>query len=107
LMDMSSGIFQVFSMEVVPKDRRGLANSSYQASYQVAWAVSAPLGGLVIVHLGYPPIFITAAACYLLSIAVLWGCFGRGRRRQFEQKGGTEEVKDHCSNRHCNSVTSS
>jgi len=107
LMDMSSGIFQVFSMEAVPKDRRGLANSSYQASYQVAWAVSAPLGGLVIVHLGYPPIFITAAVCYLLSIAVLWGCFGRGRRRQFEQKGGTEEVKDHCSNRHCNSVTSS
>ena len=107
LMDMSSGIFQVFSMEAVPKDRRGLANSSYQASYQVAWAVSALLGGLVIVHLGYPPIFITAAVCYLLSIAVLWGCFGRGRRRQFEQKGGTEEVKDHCSNRHCNSVTSS
>jgi len=92
LMDMSTGIFQVFSMEAVPKDRRGLANSSYQAAFQVPWALAAPLGGLVIVHLGYPPIFITAAVCYLLSITVLWGCFGRGRRRQFEQKGGTEEI---------------
>ena len=76
LMDMSVGIFQVFSMEAVPEDRRGLANSSYQASFQVPWALAAPLGGLVIVHLGYPPIFIAAAVCYLLSIAVLWGNFG-------------------------------
>jgi MFS family permease len=92
LMDMSMGIFQVFSMEAVPKDRRGLANSSYQAAFQVSWALAAPLGGLVIVHLGYPPIFIAAAVCYLLSIVVLWGNFGRGRRRQFEQRGGTEEI---------------
>ena len=92
LMDMSTGIFQVFSMEAVPRDRRGLANSSYQAAFQVSWALAASLGGLMIVHLGYPPIFIAAAVCYLLSIAVLWGCFGRGRRRQFEQRRGTEEI---------------
>jgi len=77
LMDMSSGIFQVFSMEAVPQQHRGLANSSYQASYQVAWALTAPLGGLIIVRLGYPPIFVVAAVCYLLSIATLWACFGR------------------------------
>ncbi len=115
-MDMSIGIFQFFSMEVVPKDRRGLANSSYQASFQVPWALAAPLGGLVIVHLGYPPIFIAAAVCYLLSIVILWGKFGRRKRRQFEQREemDTEEiteyapdVKDQCSTRHHNSVTSS
>src|SRR5216683_1748672 len=77
LMDMSSGIFQVFSMEAVPQQHRGLANSSYQASYQVAWALTAPLGGLIIVRLGYPPIFVAAAVCYLLSIATLWTYFGR------------------------------
>jgi len=76
LMDMSTGIFQVFSMEAVSKPHRGLANSSYQASFQVAWALAAPLGGLVIVHLGYPPVFVAATVCYLLSIGVLWGNFG-------------------------------
>ncbi len=79
LMDMSSGIFQVFSMEAVPQQHRGLANSSYQASYQVAWALTAPLGGLIIVRLGYPPIFVAAAVCYLLSIVILWTCFGRAK----------------------------
>src|SRR6266700_2650778 len=43
LMDMSVGIFQVFSMEVAPVQHRGLANSSYQASFQIAWALMAPL----------------------------------------------------------------
>lgn len=80
LMDMSSGIFQVFSMEAVPQQHRGLANSSYQASFQVAWALTAPLGGLIIVRLGYPPIFVAAAVCYLLSIAILWTCFGHAKR---------------------------
>jgi MFS family permease len=77
LMDMSNGIFQVFSMEAVSRQHRGLANSSYQASFQVAWALTAPLGGLIIVRLGYPPIFVAAAVCYLLSICILWTCFGR------------------------------
>jgi MFS family permease len=90
LMDMSNGIFQVFSMEVVPQDRRGVANSSYQASFQVPWALAAPLGGLVIVHIGYLPIFIVAAVCYVLSIAVLWGNFGRGKGRRIVG----EKVKD-------------
>jgi MFS family permease len=90
LMDMSNGIFQVFSMEAVPQDRRGVANSSYQASFQVPNALAAPLGGLMIVHVGYPPIFIAAAVCYLLSIAVLWGNFGRGKGRRFVG----EEEKD-------------
>lgn len=93
LMDMSNGVFQVFSMEEVPEQRRGLANSSYQASFQVAWALSAPLGGLIIVHLGYPPIFMLAAVCYLLSIGVLWGNFGRGRRFKQEREFMAEKMK--------------
>ena len=30
--------------------RRGVANSSYQAAMQVSWAVTTPLGGLLIAH---------------------------------------------------------
>jgi len=46
------------------------------------------------VHLGYPPIFIAAAVCYLLSIVMLWGSFGRGKGRraeQLEEKGISAE----------------
>ena len=74
-MDMGAGILQVFSMEVVPERHRGLVNSSYQATYQVSWALTVPLGGLIIAHLGYPPVFILAAILYLLAIAALWWRF--------------------------------
>jgi MFS family permease len=78
MSDMEQGILQVFSMEVVPRQRRGLANSSYQAGYQVAWALTTPLGGLIIAREGYALVFIVAAILYLLAMATLWGRFGRG-----------------------------
>ena len=82
-MDMSNGVLQVFSMEAVPQQRRGLANSSYQAGFQVANALSSPLGGLIITFLGYSPIFVVAAVCYLLAISTLWANFGK-RHKQTE-----------------------
>jgi predicted MFS family arabinose efflux permease len=81
-MDMSQGILQVFSMEAVPEQRRGLANSSYQASFQVAEAVTTPIGGLMIVHLGYSSVFLLAVVFYLPAIGILWGKFGRGRGKR-------------------------
>lgn len=85
-MDMSQGILQVFSMEVVPEQRRGLANSSYQASFQVAEAVTTPIGGLMIVHLGYSSVFLLAALFYLPAIGILWGKFGRGREKRVDDE---------------------
>ena len=70
-MDMAAGVLQVYSMEVVPERFRGLANSSYQAAFQIPWAITASLGGLIIVHLGYPPLFLLAACCYILTIVIL------------------------------------
>lgn len=75
VMDMSNGVLQVYSMEVVSEKYRGLANSSYQAAYQVPWAVTASLGGIIIVQFGYAPIFLLGAACYILAIVVLWSRF--------------------------------
>ena len=75
VMDMSNGVLQVFSMEVVSEQFRGLANSSYQAAYQVPWAIAASLGGIIIVQFGYPPVFLLGAACYIVAIVVLWGRF--------------------------------
>jgi len=77
LMDMCSGILQVFSMEAVPEQHRGIANSSYQAAFQVPWALTATLGGLLITTVGYTPIFLGAAVCYLFAIGTLWGKYGR------------------------------
>ncbi len=86
-MDMSAGILQVFSMESVMEKYRGLANSTYQVAYQVPWALAAPLGGLIIVHFGYPPIFLLGAFCYILTIITLWVKFGRGKGARFDDLG--------------------
>ena len=80
MMDMSIGVFQVFSMEAVPVQRRGLANSLYQTCYQVAWAITVPLGGFVIVHKGFAPVFIAGAVLYILATATLWLRFGRRKQ---------------------------
>jgi MFS family permease len=80
-MDMSNGVLQVFSMEVIVERRRGVANSSYQAGFQVANALAAPLGGLIITYQGYPPIFVVAAVCYLLAISTLWASFGKEQKQ--------------------------
>ncbi|GCE19595.1 MFS transporter [Dictyobacter kobayashii] len=78
-MDMSQGILQVFSMEVVPAQRRGLANSSYQAAYQIMWALGASLGGLMIARVGYLPVFICTTILYSLALILLWTRFGHDR----------------------------
>ena len=78
LMDMSLGIFQVFSMEVVSQRHRGLANSAYQASFQAAFALSVPVGGVIITHMGYTPVFILGAILYTLAIVALWSRFRNG-----------------------------
>lgn len=82
-MDMTNGISQVYAMEAVPKEHRGLANSSYQTARQVAVALSTPLGGLIIAHIGFAPVFIIAAIFYVLAISLFWGRF---RHRQDDEK---------------------
>jgi MFS family permease len=94
-MDMSMGVLQAFSMEVVPVERRGLANSSYQAAYWVAYSLSTPLGGILIVRPGYPLVFLLAAGCYLLEILTLWWSFGRRRvLRLLEGAGGVAPARE-------------
>lgn len=85
IMDMSNGVLQVYSMEVVEGRHRGLANSAYQAAFQVPWAITASLGGLLIAHLGYAPPFLMTALCYMLAIGVLWGRFGY-RRLEYKKQ---------------------
>ena len=90
LMDMSAGVLQVFSMEEIPERHRGIANSVYQATYQIAWAITSSLGGLLIVSIGYGPLFVVAALCYLASIIVLWGRFGRINKEETVKEARTD-----------------
>jgi Na+/melibiose symporter-like transporter len=80
-MDMAAGLFQVFSMEAVSKQHRGLANSVYQVAGQSASAISTPLGGLIIVRTGYPPVFVAAAILYIIAISLLYLRFRHAERR--------------------------
>ncbi len=72
MADMSNGILQVFSMEQVPHERRGFANSSYQAAYQLTYAISASIGGVIIAKAGYAPVFIMGAIFYIAMVSLLW-----------------------------------
>ncbi|MBX5449752.1 MFS transporter [Thermogemmatispora sp.] len=90
-MDMTMGVLQAFSMEVVPARWRGLANSSYQAAYWIAYSLSTPLGGIIIVWQGYPSIFLLAAISYSLAILVLWRGFGRDRQPEEEAQAERTE----------------
>lgn len=85
LMDMNQGIFQVFSMDVVPQPHRGLANSSYQAAYQVMWAIGASVGGTLIARSGYVPVFFCTTILYTLALILLWEKFGNGKWSEQEQ----------------------
>jgi predicted MFS family arabinose efflux permease len=90
-MDMAAGLFQVFSMEAISKQHRGLANSVYQVAGQSASAISTPLGGLIIARIGYPPVFVVAAILYVIAISLLYFRFRRDERRDDQ---GVEQMEE-------------
>lgn len=94
IMDMTTGIFQVFFMEEVPPEHRGLANSGYQAADQVPGSLTTPLGGLIIAHIGYAPVFIIGAVVYVLATVMLWVRFRNVERVHKGRKEGAEEQKE-------------
>ncbi len=93
LMDMSQGILQLFSMEVVEPQQRGFANSGYQAAYQVSMALSASLAGVIIARLGYAPVFVGATLLYLLALLLLWTRFSRSDDKKKDAVSFDDEPK--------------
>ena len=90
-MDMSVGLLQVYSMESVPPERRGFANSSYQAAFQAVQALTTPLGGWIIARSGFAPVFVGAAVLYLLAIVLLWLSLSPSSRSYREMPGDEAE----------------
>ena len=77
--NMSDGVLLVLGMEIVPPERRGRASGSYQIAGQIALAVAAPIGGLVIKYLGYTSVFSMTAVFFLLATVLIWWRFGSKR----------------------------
>ncbi|HLY32218.1 MAG TPA: MFS transporter [Ktedonobacterales bacterium] len=71
LMTITSAPLQAYLMEVVPTEQRIVASNVYNVSWQVAWAIGAGLGGVLIALGGYAAPVIVAAVCYALSAALL------------------------------------
>lgn len=78
-MTITGPPLQTFLMESVPEERRVVASSIYNISFQVAWALGAGLGGIIAsVSLRLP--FIAAAPFYLLSAFLMVAWFARTHR---------------------------
>ena len=79
LWNMTNGIQQLFSMEVVPPKLHGRANSSYQVAGQVASIVATLIGGFLLSRIGYTPVFWMTTVLYFLTTVLLWWGFS-GKR---------------------------
>jgi len=65
---------QSFLMEAVPERERVIANGVYNVSWQIAWALGAGAGGLIVGPLGYQAPMLVAAPFYG-SAALLFAWF--------------------------------
>jgi MFS family permease len=92
LWNMANGILELFSMEIVPPKLQGRANSIYQVAFQGTSAAATPLGGLLIAHLGYTPVFWITTVLFLLAEILLWWRFA-GKRFVIPEVS-TEATKD-------------
>lgn len=76
LMNIGGTPLQAFLMEIVPERLRVVASGAYNVSFQLAGAAGSGIGGLLIAHLGFRPIFFVAAPFYLASAGLLLLWFG-------------------------------
>ncbi len=75
-MNIGGTRLQAFLMEIVPERLRVVASGAYNVSFQLAGAAGSGIGGLLIAHLGFRPIFFVAAPFYLTSAFLLLLWFG-------------------------------
>lgn len=76
LMNIGGTPLQAFLMEIVPERLRVVASGAYNVSFQLAGAAGSGIGGFLIAHLGFRPIFFVAAPFYLASAFLLLLWFG-------------------------------
>ena len=75
---------QSFLMEAVPERERVIANGVYNVSWQIAWALGALVGGLIVNALGYQAPMLVAVPWYGGAALLFAWFFWRGRQRAGE-----------------------
>jgi MFS family permease len=80
---------QSFLMEAVPERERVIANGVYNVSWQVAWALGALAGGLIVNVLGYQAPMLIAVPWYGGAALLFAWFFWRGGQRS----GETEKLQ--------------
>lgn len=92
LMDMSSPLAQGFVLERLPAVQRGTYSSLLLIAFQVPWAGTSALGGWLQPRIGYDPLFLLTAVCYIPGACIFWWAY-RGTREpyeSYEQREGRE-----------------
>jgi MFS family permease len=77
---------QSFLMDAVPERERVIANGVYNVSWQIAWALGAGAGGLIVNALGYQAPMLIAVPWYGAAALLFAWFFWRGRPRVDERE---------------------
>ena len=78
-MQASTPLLQAFIMEVLPQELRARSTSLMNMLWNLGWAVSATMAGLIIERFGYEMPFYLTAALYLTAAVTFYRAF-RGTR---------------------------
>jgi MFS family permease len=79
LANISGPPLQAFLMGAVPERERVIANGVYNVSWQIAWALGAGAGGLVVAPLGYQAPILLAVPWYGAAALLFTWFFWRQR----------------------------
>ncbi|UKA64369.1 MFS transporter [Arthrobacter sp. FW306-04-A] len=96
---MLQPVWQSLIAEIVPRDKLAAATRLDMVSVNVSRAAGPALAGLVIAHLGVPPVFVinAAAGCTLAIVLLAWRRprVARGERERFlpALRAGTRYVR--------------
>ena len=77
LMQASTPLLQTFIMEALPAGLRARATSIMNLVWNVGWAISATLAGLIIQHFGYAVPFYVTALLYATAATTFYFAFRR------------------------------
>ncbi len=92
-MQASTPLLQAFVMEVLPQDLRARSTSLNNMLWNIGWAVSATLAGVVIERFGYAVPFYLTATLYLIAAVTFYRAFRGTRESPVAEVRLSEEAK--------------
>lgn len=66
-VNMVNPVYGAFSMEMVPARLRATLSGINTMAWNTTWAISSAIGGVIILTLGYPAVFLLSALFYIIT----------------------------------------